>query len=150
MTYIRECQALMSMKLLHPSLRDALLCPHAARVPKHPRIVQYPEPLHIPALLWNKLKQEYNTSQMKALKMVCQRNEDGSPHPVCLLQGPPGTGKTKTILAILALFLSGSLKPSSKATKVIAGSSFRSEDVKRIRSDSLSGAGKRFMPLLPN
>lgn len=143
MTYIRECQALMSLKLLHPRLRDVVLnMEDRQRVSYVTESIPAtaPGPSNVPCPLWKALVLDHNESQLRALRMVCRRDavEDVPASPICLLQGPPGTGKTKTILAILSVFLAGALKPSSKATKVVAGSSFRSDEIKRVRADSFS------------
>jgi hypothetical protein len=152
MTYIRECQALMSLKLLNSTLREAVLRPPSALNGLSTRSIaaattaNQEEPLvnsssennanpnrgpaNVSPKLWAALSADYNESQLKAIRTVCRRNDsDSSPRtPISLLQGPPGTGKTKTILAILSVLLSGALRPAQRTTKVIAGSSFRAND----------------------
>ncbi|RYG61436.1 hypothetical protein EON64_18575 [archaeon] len=98
MTYVRECQALMSLKLLHPPLRDAVLnsegrqetCYVTDSLP-----LDSLGPCNVPPKLWAALKNNFNPSQLRALRMVCRRNpvEDTPLSPICLLQGPPGTGE---------------------------------------------------------
>jgi hypothetical protein len=151
MTYIRECQALMSLKLLNSTLREAVLRPPSSALSnsssrsvaaigttnqEEPLLNSSSEsntnrgPPNVSPRLWAALSADYNESQLKAIRTVCRRNDsDSSPRtPISLLQGPPGTGKTKTILAILSVLLSGALRPAQRTTKVIAGSSFRAND----------------------
>jgi hypothetical protein len=114
MTYIRECQALMSVKLLHPTLREAILKPSLQIPVSLPTTVpsvasssssalssavdsSEPEkgPNNIPSKLWNSLTKEYNESQLRAIRNVCIRGTlDEKQHnpssSICLLQGPPG------------------------------------------------------------
>ena len=136
MTYIRECQALMSLKLLNSALREAVLRVPAsisAQVPPVPSsaattAVAIPTrvplfspsntsssssssippavaptedptsirgPSNISPKLWAALTKDFNDSQLRAIRAVCQRDRTDS-NPLCpinLLQGPPGTGK---------------------------------------------------------
>jgi hypothetical protein len=114
MTYIRECQALMSVKLLHPTLRDAILKPSlqiplslpttipstsSSSASSSSSIVDPSDsekgPSNIPSKLWTSLTKEYNESQLRAIRNVCIRGTlDEKQHnpssSICLLQGPPG------------------------------------------------------------
>lgn len=143
MTYLRECQALMSVKLLNSRLQQAIINPEGrskvSYVTDH-HLHDDPGPTNVPFRLWDALRRSHNDSQLRALRMICKRHSEADvpASPICLLQGPPGTGKTKTILGVLSVCLSGALKPMSKATKVVPGSSFNSAEVKRLRSDSFS------------
>eukprot|EP01133_Synstelium_polycarpum_P003434 gene3434-3899_t len=55
----------------------------------------------IPSRLRSALCRTLNESQINAIYASM------SPHGFTLLQGPPGTGKTKTIMALLSVFLNG-------------------------------------------
>jgi hypothetical protein len=97
MTYMRECQALMSLKLLNPSLRDAVLNQEGKNKICYVTDTLSPDdsgPFNVPSRLWKALKTDHNESQLRALQMVCKRDaiEDMPASPICLLQGPPGTG----------------------------------------------------------
>ena len=57
-------------------------------------------PGSLPYSLWKKLTVEFNESQLRAIKSVCNRNVDTESSdetnlPLILLQGPPGTGKVQ-------------------------------------------------------
>ena len=74
-------------------------------------------PASIPAALWQALALQFNDSQVRAIRAVCDADAppSGAPpsseeaeHPCfTLLQGPPGTGKTRTILALVSVLLCG-------------------------------------------
>lgn len=178
LTSIRECQALMSLRVLNKPLQQVILragqtaegavgCsaigadvqrdlisntggisanfkqrPKSSNImpfpsdfaPGHPQFSPPPANLNppkaLPVALWDVLKAQYNSSQLRAIRAVCF-DEPGAfseSHSVfSLLQGPPGTGKTRTILAIIAVLLAGGARKTRANTKVLIGTSLRNQ-----------------------
>jgi hypothetical protein len=118
-TSSRECQALSSLSSLAPKLKRILLSPSPDLA--YPLLlapflknnfdtrVTVNCPIGIPSLLWKKLQQNYNHSQLRAISSVCLHVDSSSSvprgveehqplptiqshFPFLLLQGPPGTG----------------------------------------------------------
>eukprot|EP01035_Chromulina_nebulosa_P018203 gene18203-23865_t len=50
--------------------------------------------------LWKCLYNQYNRSQLFAIKYISDQINDSEDTRIALIQGPPGTGKTSTILAV--------------------------------------------------
>jgi primosomal protein N' len=118
----------MSLRQLNAPLKTAILCgrgnnttgggsgggnvsskvtsPSALRQKYQSELDKVLCPENVPGALWKTLSAQYNESQLRAIKMVCNRtpNQEST---ISLLQGPPGTGKTKTILAVVSVFLAG-------------------------------------------
>ena len=81
----------------------------------------------------------YNKFQLKSIKDCCNLNKKDS----YLIQGPPGTGKTKTLLAIISIFLIKKEKllictPSNSAVDLI----FNKINEEQIFNENL----KKFIP----
>jgi hypothetical protein len=103
MTYIRECQALMSLKLINRSLQNMVLTgaftpgsiavaaepaqsstesvlgsPHKAVLSPRKLVLQQPVhcPENIPMPLWLALSRQYNDSQLRAICMVSRRFQE--------------------------------------------------------------------------
>lgn len=103
MTYIRECQALMSLRLLSPALRDTIITnPHgsaaggstpiatanahassSAQLGQRSRtssditissVDSTTIPAGVPSKLWRALCKQYNDSQLRAMRSVCRRD----------------------------------------------------------------------------
>jgi senataxin len=139
MTAIRECQALMSLKTINSPLLQMIIQPplncfvsaasdEGQGFIKSLTNFQSNCPSSVPLKLWESLCAEYNESQLKAINQVCSLDASKE-SSITLLQGPPGTGKTKTILAIISVFLCGVLNPKVNGfTKVVAGSSFKDKE----------------------
>jgi hypothetical protein len=113
LTAMRECQALMSLRQLNAPLKNAILCgrsnaftaqsassgsvspkvmsPSALRQKYQSDLDKVLCPESVPGALWRTLSAQYNESQLRAIKMVCNRtpNQEST---ISLLQGPPGTG----------------------------------------------------------
>ena len=132
MTSIREAQALMSMKFLDVELQNIILDPtlSISKANRQP----YPSssksaaggasimarPPTVPSRLWASLESQYNESQLRAIGSICEANKTN----FTLLQGPPGTGKTRTILAIVAVILAGSVGAArSRGQSIVPGMS---------------------------
>jgi hypothetical protein len=123
MTYIRECQALMSLKLLHPNLRDAVLKPYVInnQASSSSTKAYYDDednskgPTNVSPKLWTALTKEYNDSQLRSIRMVAASGAGAPsggglpPSPLCLLQGPPGTGTSKSLINCTCFFDDGCL-----------------------------------------
>jgi senataxin len=119
LTFIRESQALVSLRYIAKPLQDSILS--ASKPPTMNELdckSQYPS-------LWKQLEAKYNLSQLQAIETICRRCGASQPS-LSLLQGPPGTGKTHTILGILAILLSSIQTSGKKGLKVIAGSTLKS------------------------
>lgn len=124
MTHIRECQALLSLRLVNSNLRNLILNPEAASIDLSFPIVpsninnlstiqtnnsnlSIPCPINVPIKLWKKLNEEYNDSQLKAIYNSCRRDPISKiPYPICLLQGsvPSSNNLFSNTLIILLLF----------------------------------------------
>ncbi|XP_024540869.1 uncharacterized protein LOC9647084 isoform X1 [Selaginella moellendorffii] len=92
---VREFQAvsaLSSSPLLEAILSPAASDQHSGR------------PVPLPEKLWRKLKEDYNESQLSAIKASLGDSRKDQ-HEISLVQGPPGTGKTRTIVAIVSALL---------------------------------------------
>eukprot|EP01033_Poteriospumella_lacustris_P018440 gene18440-13265_t len=162
MTYIRECQALLSLRMLNARLRSAILRPPnflldtttataaAAAPPGHTHVggsrTSSTPPSCIPVPMWRSLLHTFNPSQLHALQTIVARNPTNANQlssPIHLLQGPPGTGKTKTILGIASIFFGGGLPPVGRAQKgqrVVAGASIMSASRRPSASSSSSSS----------
>lgn len=157
MTGIRECQALMSLKLLDRSLQRMIIdAPSSSSagsegtslsssLSSNPTIDPFACPANVPIAMWSTFCRVYNESQLVAIKRVCQQyaNKDSA---ITLLQGPPGTGKTKTVLAIVSAFLCGTLFQTNLGkTKIIAGASLTTTAAKSSTDygETSSGRGER-------
>lgn len=155
MTGIRECQALMSLKLLDRSLQrmiiDAPSSSAGSESTSLPSSLSSPTtdpftcPTNVPNAMWSTFCRVYNESQLVAIKRVCLQysNKDSA---ITLLQGPPGTGKTKTVLAIVSVFLCGTLfQTNFGKTKIIAGASLTTTASKSSTDygETSSGRGER-------
>lgn len=108
MTSLRECQALMSLRLINQPLQQLLL---STTMPSE----GFSSDSNlgksgIPEKLWEAMQKTFNTSQLRAIcnisTQVTALSDTASPnvHPsvakigfdaatISLLQGPPGTGK---------------------------------------------------------
>jgi senataxin len=62
-------------------------------------------PTGLSTKLWASMCEVYNSSQLIAIKYVCDQSTADQDTRVSLIQGPPGTGKTSTILGIISAFL---------------------------------------------
>eukprot|EP00741_Cyanophora_paradoxa_P002945 tig00000655_g2858.t1 len=89
-TINREYQSLHAIRELPlgPLILDPVAVPTSASAP-----------LHIPSLMFDRLVETYNQSQLDAMQAALKRKG------FTLIQGPPGTGKTKTILGLLSVLL---------------------------------------------
>lgn len=156
MTGIRECQALMSLKLIDRSLQrmiidaptssvenEELLPLSSSSAPSTTMSDPFICPANVPTAMWATFRRIYNESQLLAIKRVCMQytNKDSS---ITLLQGPPGTGKTKTVLAIVSVFLCGTLFQTNLGkVKIIAGASLTVKKPSADYGESASSRGER-------
>lgn len=128
MTGIRECQALLSLRMINRSLQQLILQrPSDAETETFfsSKSSSIQCPVNVTPELWTALRKEYNDSQLAAIHRVCAQYSDKK-SSITLLQGPPGTGKTKTILGLVAVFLSGSLSQENRSkVKIIPGASLK-------------------------
>jgi senataxin len=76
-----------------------------AEIPEDVSAILKPE--SVPDFLWSQLVDQYNRSQLFAIRYVVelQREDMRQDTQISLIQGPPGTGKTKTILGLVAVLL---------------------------------------------
>jgi hypothetical protein len=166
MTYIRECQALLSLRMLNSRLRSAILRPvksleatnssEANGTSSLELILDSSKHINsqirdeaslncVPRKLWAALSRTFNSSQFHALQAIIARdsqNRQQLASPIHLLQGPPGTGKTKTILGILSVLFAGGLPPIGrvgKGQRVVPGASIISNQSKVNDSNYSSG-----------
>ncbi len=110
LTSIREAQGLRSLALLDESLIKLIISPPSSTSSissSSSSIEKLSRPPAVPEMLWDKLKTQYNASQLNAIAYIC-----GKHNKLTLLQGPPGTGKTSTILGIMSVIYAGALNPS--------------------------------------
>lgn len=103
------------------------------------RVAEIPEdvqsilkPDSVPDYLWRQLVDQYNRSQLFAIRYVVelQREDMKQDTQISLIQGPPGTGKTKTILGLVAVLLQRQrvAKPGAQASDSIASPDFAAAD----------------------
>jgi len=137
MTGIRECQALLSLKLIDRSLQHVILnAPTDSCQQLNPSESMMSCPPFVPTPMWNTFRKFYNESQLCAIRRVCTQysNKDAA---ITLLQGPPGTGKTKTILGVVSVFLCGTLFQENRGkVKIVAGASFLAGSTRQNSSSS--------------
>jgi hypothetical protein len=109
LTSIREAQGLQSLALVDKSLIKLIISPppSTSNTSSSSSSIELSRPPAVPEMLWNKLKTQYNASQLNAIAYIC-----GKHNKLTLLQGPPGTGKTSTILGIMSVICAGALNPS--------------------------------------
>ncbi|KAJ1454117.1 P-loop containing nucleoside triphosphate hydrolase protein [Pelagophyceae sp. CCMP2097] len=98
LTGVREYQALLALAsapaaLLRPLLTKKFETPSAAPAIDEKR-----------SALWTTLEKTYNPGQLRAIRAATRHHAGDDAYS--LVQGPPGTGKTRTILGIVAIFLS--------------------------------------------
>lgn len=124
LTAIRECQALSSLRNMNKSLQQIILKgkPTLEGTLRTQHSGTWPG--GVPRTLWEVLQQQFNESQLRAIRAVLDGG--GTDSSLCLLQGPPGTGKTRTILGLLAALLAGGGgRLKNGATKIVPGASLR-------------------------
>ena len=164
MTSLRECQALASIRTISRKFQELILNP--SEMIKKYNVQTLPElnqqsavislpaaPTNVPNALWKVLCENFNYSQLRAIRAACPKATDTVEDceksvstaiktisdplknektnlPITLLQGPPGTGKTKVILGLVSVFLGGALDSGKKrqGTKINAGASLRSQN----------------------
>lgn len=144
MTGIRECQALLSLKLIDRSLQHVILNAPTENN-QSSNLISSSCPPFVPPAMWKTFQNIYNDSQLCAIRRVCSQysNKDAA---ITLLQGPPGTGKTKTILGVVSVFLCGALFQENRGkVKIVAGASFHSGSSRQNSISNREENGMRYI-----
>ena len=138
MTYIRECQALMSLKLIDKSLQQMIvsasfcaapsggapaaavgvamsgeLSPRSQQTSPRRRLLAQPVrcPENVPSALWLALSRQYNDSQLRAIWMVSRRGQQ--------LEPPSSGSSTQSAADATLSLLQG--PPGTGKTRTILG-----------------------------